>query len=114
MTRNAAEAFAARSGNCLSLVIMTARFAKALDLPVELPEGVRRRRVGARGQHATSHRPREPRARQAQDGRRRATASRVGTQGVESEGLIIDFLPPTDMRSVRARASARTIVVACT
>ena len=35
MTRNAAEAFAARSGNCLSLVIMTAAFAKALDLPVE-------------------------------------------------------------------------------
>src|SRR5262245_26188010 len=31
MTRNASEAFAARSGNCLSLVIMTAAFAKALD-----------------------------------------------------------------------------------
>jgi transglutaminase-like putative cysteine protease len=35
MTRNATEAFAARSGNCLSLVIMTAAFAKALDLPLE-------------------------------------------------------------------------------
>jgi transglutaminase-like putative cysteine protease len=34
-TRNAAEAFAARTGNCLSLVIMTAAFAKALALPVE-------------------------------------------------------------------------------
>jgi len=34
MTRNAAEAFEARSGNCLSLVIMTAAFAKHLDLPV--------------------------------------------------------------------------------
>jgi Tfp pilus assembly protein PilF len=34
MTRNAAQAFAARSGNCLSLVIMTAAFAKALELPV--------------------------------------------------------------------------------
>ena len=33
-TRNAAQAFAARSGNCLSLVIMTAAFAKALDLRV--------------------------------------------------------------------------------
>src|SRR5690349_8200263 len=30
MTRNAAEAFAARSGNCLSLAIMTAAFAKEL------------------------------------------------------------------------------------
>lgn len=33
-TRTAAEAFAARAGNCLSLVIMTAAFAKHLDLPV--------------------------------------------------------------------------------
>ena len=35
MTRNAAQAFAARSGNCLSLVLMTAAFAKELDLPVQ-------------------------------------------------------------------------------
>ncbi len=34
MTRNAAQAFAARSGNCLSLVLMTAAFAKGLDLSV--------------------------------------------------------------------------------
>lgn len=34
LTRNAAQAFAARSGNCLSLVIMTAAFAKAMGLPV--------------------------------------------------------------------------------
>lgn len=33
-TRNAAEAFAARSGNCLSLVVMTAALAGALDLEV--------------------------------------------------------------------------------
>jgi Tfp pilus assembly protein PilF len=33
-TRNAAEAFEARAGNCLSLVIMTAAFAKHLGLPV--------------------------------------------------------------------------------
>jgi Tfp pilus assembly protein PilF len=35
MTRNAAQAFAARSGNCLSLVIMTAAFARAMGLPVQ-------------------------------------------------------------------------------
>src|SRR5262244_19819 len=35
ITRNAAEAFAARSGNCLSLVIMTAALAKELGLPVQ-------------------------------------------------------------------------------
>src|SRR4051812_28632139 len=34
-TRNAAEAFDAKAGNCLSLVIMTAAFAKALGLDVQ-------------------------------------------------------------------------------
>ena len=34
VTRSAAEAYAARAGNCLSLVIMTAAFAKHLGLPV--------------------------------------------------------------------------------
>ncbi len=34
MTRNASQAFDARSGNCLSLVIMTAAFARELNLPV--------------------------------------------------------------------------------
>jgi tetratricopeptide (TPR) repeat protein len=33
VTRNAAQAFAAKSGNCLSLVLMTAAFAKHLNLP---------------------------------------------------------------------------------
>jgi Flp pilus assembly protein TadD len=35
VTRNAAEAFAARSGNCLSLVVMTSAFAKQLGLQVQ-------------------------------------------------------------------------------
>jgi tetratricopeptide (TPR) repeat protein len=34
VTRNAAEAFNVRAGNCLSLVVMTAALAKALDLPI--------------------------------------------------------------------------------
>jgi Flp pilus assembly protein TadD len=34
LTRNAAQAFDARSGNCLSLVVMTAAFARHLALPV--------------------------------------------------------------------------------
>ena len=37
-TRNAAEAFDARMGNCLSLVIMTAAFAKYLDVPVRFQQ----------------------------------------------------------------------------
>src|SRR5207302_11148050 len=32
LTRNAAEAFDAKAGNCLSLVIMTAAFAKAMNI----------------------------------------------------------------------------------
>jgi len=40
MTRNAAQAYAARAGNCLSLVIMTAAFAKEMGLKVtQLPGG---------------------------------------------------------------------------
>jgi tetratricopeptide (TPR) repeat protein len=34
LTRNAAETFAAKAGNCLSLVIMTAAFAKYIGVPV--------------------------------------------------------------------------------
>ncbi|TAM98758.1 MAG: hypothetical protein EPN40_06110, partial [Rhodanobacteraceae bacterium] len=34
MTRTASQAFAAREGNCLSLVIMAAALAKQLDIPV--------------------------------------------------------------------------------
>jgi tetratricopeptide (TPR) repeat protein len=34
-TRNAAEAFEAKAGNCLSLVIMTAAFAKAMNIEVQ-------------------------------------------------------------------------------
>src|SRR5215472_13201265 len=34
ITRNAAQTFAARAGNCLSLVIMTGAFAKEMAIPV--------------------------------------------------------------------------------
>jgi tetratricopeptide (TPR) repeat protein len=39
-TRTAAEAFRSRSGNCLSLVLMTAAFAKELNLPVTYQSAV--------------------------------------------------------------------------
>jgi Tfp pilus assembly protein PilF len=35
MTRNAAQAFEARSGNCLSLLLLTAAFAGEFDIPVQ-------------------------------------------------------------------------------
>ena len=40
MTRNASEAFDARAGNCLSLVIMTAAFARELGLRVKFQSAV--------------------------------------------------------------------------
>jgi transglutaminase-like putative cysteine protease len=39
-TRTASEAFAARAGNCLSLVVMTAAFAKELGLSVRYQSAV--------------------------------------------------------------------------
>ena len=111
LTRNASEAFAARSGNCLSLVIMTAAFAKALDLPIEyqkvfvddtwtragnmyLAIGHVNITLGKRKTDEFSY------------------ASRIARKAVESEGLIIDFLPPEDMRSVRTRTIGEDVVVA--
>ena len=72
MTRNAAEAFDARSGNCLSLVIMTAAFAKELGLPVRY-QNVFVDEAWSRSGDLPRQRPREPHARPAQpDGARHA------------------------------------------
>jgi Tfp pilus assembly protein PilF len=49
ITRNAAEAFAARQGNCLSLVVMTAAFARQLQLPVRF-QSVYTREAWSRGE----------------------------------------------------------------
>ncbi len=111
MTRNASEAFSARAGNCLSLVIMTAAFAKALDVPLEYQKvfvddaWARAGNIYLTIGHVN-----------LVLGKRRADdmnyAGRLGKKPVESEGLVIDFLPPEDMRSVRSRVIAEDIVVA--
>ncbi|MFO1311226.1 MAG: tetratricopeptide repeat protein [Burkholderiales bacterium] len=111
MTRNASEAFAARAGNCLSLVIMTAAFAKALDVPLEYQKvfvddaWARAGSIYLTIGHVN-----------LVLGKRKADdmnyASRLGRKPVESEGLVIDFLPPEDMRSVRSRPITEDIVVA--
>jgi Tfp pilus assembly protein PilF len=111
MTRNAAEAFAARSGNCLSLVIMTAALAKALDLRVEYQKvfvddaWARAGNIYLSIGHVN-----------LVLGKRKTDevvyTTRVGRKAFESEGLIIDFLPPEDMRGVRSRAIGEDIVLA--
>ena len=111
MTRNASEAFAARAGNCLSLVIMTAAFAKALDVPLDYQK-VFVDDTWARSGNiylTIGHVNLVLGKWKADD---MSYAGRLGKKPVESEGLVIDFLPPEDMRSVRSRSIAEDIVVA--
>ncbi|MDP1650433.1 MAG: tetratricopeptide repeat protein [Rubrivivax sp.] len=104
VTRNAAEAYAARAGNCLSLVIMTAAFAKHLGLPVSyrsvLIDDVYTRQGGL--YMASGHvnlvldRP-PPRA-------------PFGVQ--EPDALTIDFLPPEELRGQRSEPLAERTIMA--
>lgn len=100
VTRNAAEAFAARSGNCLSLVIMTAAFAKALDLPLRYQK-VLVDDVWARSGDiylAIGHVNLTMGKRRTDEG---GFGYRVGRRATESEGMTIDFLPSVDLLRMR-------------
>jgi Tfp pilus assembly protein PilF len=110
MTRNAAQAFDARSGNCLSLVIMTAAFAKALDLPVEYQKVFVDDAWARSGDIylAIGHVNLTLGHRKTDEG---AYASRLGRRAPESDGMTIDFLPPEDMRSVQTRPLSEETVV---
>lgn len=110
-TRNAAEAFESRSGNCLSLVIMTAAFARALDLSVTFQK-VLVEDVWARAGDlslAVGHV-------NVTMGRRRTDEGgfgyRVGKRPFESEGLTVDFLPAVDLLRTRALPIDEGTVVA--
>jgi Flp pilus assembly protein TadD len=102
ITRNAAEAFDARAGNCLSLVIMTAAFAKALAVPVtyrSIPSAGSWTRVGdllvfnGHVNVTLGHRERDRHAMFA------------------SESLVVDFLPSDQAARLRAMpVRERTIV----
>ena len=103
-TRGAAATFAARSGNCLSLVIMTSAFAKAMDIPVRyqsiyLDDALSRNEdiyffVG----HVNLIL-----------GTRKID---VGFGRTGSDEKIIDFLPPIETRGVQAREITESTVVA--
>jgi Tfp pilus assembly protein PilF len=110
-TRNAAQAFAARSGNCLSLVIMTAAFAKELDLPVTYQKVYVDDEWARSGDIylAIGHVNLTLGRRKTDEG---GFGYRVGRKPLESEGMTIDFLPPADMRAMRSRAIGEEIVVA--
>ncbi len=111
LTRNASEAFAARSGNCLSLVIMTAAFAKALDLPVDYQKVFVDDAWARSGDIylAIGHVNLTLGQRKTDGG---GVGYRVGRKPSESEAMTIDFLPPEDMRSVQTRPIGEDTLVA--
>jgi len=103
VTRTAAQTFAARTGNCLSLVIMTAAFAKAMDLAVTYQQVYVDDTWGRTGDVYLSI------------GHVNLTLSSrphsTGPLSIETDRWTIDFLPPADIRGVRSRAiSERTVL----
>ncbi|MCC6870158.1 MAG: tetratricopeptide repeat protein [Burkholderiales bacterium] len=111
VTRNAAEAFAARSGNCLSLVIMTAAFAKALDLPVTYQK-VLVDDVWARSGDlylAIGHVNLTMGRRRTDEG---GFGYRVGKKAFESEAMTVDFLPAVDLLRMRSYPLDEGVIVA--
>jgi tetratricopeptide (TPR) repeat protein len=98
LTRNASQAFDARSGNCLSLVIMTAAFAKALGLEVFYQtvaiDEIWSRRGGV----------------YFLNGHVNLTLGQKFDPGRQL--LTIDFLPANDLRGLRTSALSEETVVA--
>ena len=111
MTRNAAQAFAARSGNCLSLVIMTAAFAKELGLTVEYQKVFVDDAWARTGDIYLSigHVNLTLGKRKTDSG---GFGYRVGVRPPESEGMMIDFLPADDLHRVRTRAIGEEVIIA--
>ena len=107
-TRNAAEAFAARSGNCLSLVVMTAAMADALGLEVgfqEVPSEDFFRREGEltlRTGHVNLV--------LGESARHRSWRT-LGTEATRRQ-LVIDFLPQASAQALPAVPITRQRVLA--
>jgi len=104
MTRNAAEAFAARSGNCLSLVIMTAAFAKELGLYTRYQSVIIEETWSRSGDIYLAV------------GHVNLTLGRKQVDGgfghAETDLMTIDFLPPQDIRHQRVRVIGEETLVA--
>jgi len=101
LTRNASEAFAARAGNCLSLVIMTAAFAKEMGIPVHYQNVFADETWSRSGNFYLSI------------GHVNLTLGRRSTAVDRNEtDLTIDFLPPRDIRSMHAWLIGENTIVA--
>jgi Tfp pilus assembly protein PilF len=103
-TRNAREAFAAREGNCLSLVIMTAALAKQMGLPVTY-QSVRTEQLWSRRGDLY-----------VASGHVNITIGRPANElftSYDSEAyLTVDFLPPEDLHGLRTRPIDEHTVIA--
>ena len=103
MTRNAAQAFEARSGNCLSLVIMTAALAKQLGVPVQY-QSVYGQDSWTRSGGITFH---SGHVNLVLDSHPPDGWLRIG-----SDALIVDFLPSAEVARLSARPITEEMVVA--
>ena len=110
-TRNAAQAFAARSGNCLSLVIMTSAFARGLGLDVEYQKVFAEEAVARSGDiYLSIGHVNIVLGKRRTDGG--SVSHRVGGRPHEAESTTIDFLPSSDIRSLRTASISEETVVA--
>src|SRR5215831_3388720 len=104
ITRNASQAFAARRGNCLSLVIMTAAFAKELGLNVTFGQIYLEPIWSRTGQMYVMI------------GHVNLTLgqrfSDVNPHYYQGDRLTIDFLPPSETRGLRTRVIPEKTIVA--
>ena len=104
LTRTAAQAFDARSGNCLALVMMTAAFAKELGLSVRYQSVLGDDSWDRAGDIYVSV------------GHVNLTLSdrppQTGLGLMDTGQLTVDFVPPRNARSVRARVIQEHTVVA--
>jgi tetratricopeptide (TPR) repeat protein len=108
-TRNAAQAFAARSGNCLSLVLMTAAFAKELNLQVEFQSAWLEETWSRGGNlYLRSGHVNVTLGRRFMDAGRSIEAGRFK----DWTELTVDFLPPQDVRGLRTQVVPEQTVIA--
>lgn len=104
-TRNAAEAFAARRGNCMSLVLMTAAFARYLNLPTSFNSvyvdemWTRSAGIFFVAGHVNITLARAP-------------TSPGSWMWAHDNLLTIDFLPPSQVRGQRSRVIDEATIVA--
>jgi tetratricopeptide (TPR) repeat protein len=103
MTKTAAETFATRSGNCLSLVIMTAALARELRLPVYYQSAILDETWSRTGSLLFA------------SGHVNLTLGHRNLDGGVNRDLkstTIDFLPPEETRGMRTRAIEEETVIA--